>query len=108
MKENFKKFVKANPKLIEYVHNNNTSWQKLYEIYILYGEDEKVWNDYITSKNQKINELINIIKKLNLESIKNGVDSLQKAISILQEMTSKTKDESEIYEKRKKYEDLDD
>ena len=108
MKENFKRFIKANPKLIQYVHNNNISWQNLYEIYALYGEDEKIWNDYVTLKNQKTDELINMIRNLNLESIKNGVDSLQKAISILQEMTSKNKGENEVYEKRKKYEDLDD
>ena len=44
-KEDFKKFVYKNPKLIDYVKQNNISWQSLYEIYDIYGEKEEIWNE---------------------------------------------------------------
>ena len=46
-KEEFKEFVKKNPKLISYVKSNEMSWQKFYELYDLYGEDENIWKDYL-------------------------------------------------------------
>ena len=44
-KEEFKEFVKKNPKLITYVNNNEMTWQKFYEMYDLYGESNEVWKD---------------------------------------------------------------
>ena len=41
-KEKFKSYVKLHPELITFVKNNEMSWQKFYELYSLYGEDEKV------------------------------------------------------------------
>ena len=107
MKENFKKFVKSNPKLINYVKNNNISWQKLYEIYCLYGEDENVWNKYILDTNKNFDDLLDLLKNINLESIKNTVEGLQKVISIIQDF-SFNKSEQETYSKRKEYQNLDD
>ena len=39
-KEEFKQFVRQNPGLIKYVKSGEMSWQKYYEIYDLYGENE--------------------------------------------------------------------
>ena len=47
MKEKFIEFVKNNPKLINYIKEKNGTWQELFEIYTIYGEDEKIWNKYI-------------------------------------------------------------
>lgn len=98
-------FVKKNPSLATYVKNNNSSWQELYEIYSLYGEDNKVWDKYLNNNN--IDDLVKMIQKINLESIKRTVDSLQKAVSILQSIGG-NKENTEQYEKTRKYEDLDD
>ncbi len=107
MIEKFKKFVKSNPKLINYVKKNNVSWQDLYEIYSLYGEDKKVWDKYINDDNG-IEDLISLIKNINLESIKNIVDGMQKAISILQNISSNNSNNNESYEPKGNYDDLDD
>ena len=48
--EAFKNFVKTKPELIKFVQNGKMTWQKFYELYDLYGEDEKVWNKYIYYK----------------------------------------------------------
>ncbi len=105
MKENFIKFVKANPSLVDYVKKNNTSWQDLYEIYALYGEDNDIWKKYLT--NNGVDELINMIKGINLENIKKTTESLQKAVEIIQGLSG-NKNSDEPYEKAVKYEDLDD
>ena len=107
MKENFKIFVKNNPKLIDYVKESNKSWQELYEIYSLYGENEEIWDNYLKDNNTGINELVKMIQKVNLDSVKNTIDSLQKAIGIIQNISGNKK-EDEIYEKSKEYKDLDD
>ena len=49
-KDEFKNFVKKNPSLIKHVKDGSMSWQKYYEIYDMYGEDENVWKDYITKE----------------------------------------------------------
>lgn len=88
-KENFKKFVKNNPSLIKKVTNGDTSWQKLYEIYELYGEDDKAWSNYLektTSAETSIKELISIIKGLDMEKVRHGIEGVQKTISLIQDL----------------------
>lgn len=106
MKDKFKEFVKNNPKLIDYVKNNNKSWQELYEIFALYGEDKEVWNNYLKTNKTGIEDLIKMIQSVNLDAVKNTVDSLQKAIGILKSISNK--ESSEVYEKKEDYKDLDD
>ena len=105
MKEKFKEFVKNNPKLIDYVKNNNKSWQDLYEIYALYGEDSSIWDNYINNNKTGLDELIKMIQGVNLESVKKTVDGLSKAVSIIQSIGTEKPNE---YEQTRKYEDLND
>ena len=49
-KETFKNFVRNYPELGNSVMDNKTSWQKLYELYELYGENSSVWDKYISKK----------------------------------------------------------
>ena len=44
--DEFKNFVKSRPYLVDYVKNNKMTWQKFYEIYDLYGENDSIWNDF--------------------------------------------------------------
>ena len=108
MKEKFIEFVKENPKLINYIKIKKGTWQELYEVYALYREDEKIWNKYILEEeNNGVNDLIRLVRNLNLDGIKTTVEGLQKVISILQNISEK-KDDNEPYEKTRKYEELDD
>ena len=45
-KEEFKKFVKKNPDFADYVRNKTATWQELYELWDMYGEDESVFSKY--------------------------------------------------------------
>ena len=107
-RNDFIKFVKMNPSLVDYVKNNNASWQSLYEVYSLYGEDSSVWNKYLnTNRDNSINELISIIKNINLESVRKVIDGLQKTIGLIQEIGG-VKENVNQYQKSPVYEDLDD
>ena len=107
MKEKFNNFVKLNPRLIDAVKNGDKTWQELYEIYTLYGEDATIWNNYLKDNKTGIEELIKMIQQVNLEKVKDTIDGMQKAISIIQSIGSSKKD-NEVYENSKKYEDFDD
>lgn len=93
-KENFKRFVSKNPSLASKVNSGVTSWQKLYEIYDLYGEDSSVWNKYINRNsntdnigNMNIKDLFNNIKNMNMDTVQKNISSLQKAVEFLQDIT---------------------
>ncbi len=114
--DEFKSFVKTKPELITYVKNNEMTWQRFYEIWDIYGPNSEEWDKYkpkddssvkeSTSENKDesssrmseeksakelfgINDLFNMLKKVDLNSIKNNISGIQKAITLIQDMTSK-------------------
>ena len=120
LKEEFKAFVRTKPELISYVSSGEMTWQKFYEIWSLYGNDDKIWNKYKVKeevKNQGNNEgfsissLIDSIKKVDMNQVQKGVKNIKKAIELLQGLsTSKTTSQSNTssYQPRqlfKKFED---
>ncbi len=98
--DNFKSFVKKNPKLITFVKNGSMSWQKFYELYDLYGEDDNVWNEYVKKEKKEVkqetrnntNSLSNIVemaKNIDAAKLQDGITSIQKAISLFGDMLTK-------------------
>ena len=101
----FKTFVRKNPSLIKYVRTGEMDWQKFYEIYDLYGEEESAWNSYIkkettvssnppSAESKNITEgllgMVSLLKGIDLNTVQNGVSSLQRVVGLLQELGSKT------------------
>ena len=113
-KEKFKDFVKNNPILLKYVKDGKMTWQQFYEIYDLYGEDKEAWKDYLVrdtapAKTTTTFDLANFIKGLDLDGIQNGVTSLQRVLSLLQDMSSnKTNTQTNTYKPRPIYKHFDD
>jgi len=95
--EEFKTFVKKNPKLLRYVKNGESSWQKFYEIYDLYGEEENAWKEYLgvataataTATATSFADIINWVKTINLDSVQQGVNNLQRVLGVVQDLSSK-------------------
>ena len=97
-KENFKTFVRGHPELAQYVMNKKSSWQEFYELYDLYGEDNKVWDSYfnrstiatpgnnLSTKENAMGELIKMVKNVDLKSVQKTVGNLQKTIGLLQDL----------------------
>ena len=112
MKDEFKKFVRKKPELIKYVNSGEITWQNVYEQWSLYGEDDAIWNKY-KKENKKdeslnINSIIDMIKKIDVDNIKKGVNSLQKIIELIQGLTLSDNKVTNSYEPRqifKKFED---
>lgn len=87
----FKEFVSHHPELINVVKNKENTWQDLYEIYDIYGDKEEVWNKYFTSStDNSIGELTNLFKNINMDNVQKHINNAQKAVSLIQELTSKT------------------
>lgn len=90
--DEFKIFVKKNPKLVKYVKTGESSWQKFYEIYDLYGEDDDAWKDYLGVENvsaastASLTDLFGWVKNLNLDSIQSGVNNLQRVLGVVQDL----------------------
>ena len=107
-KENFKNFVYNHPEFIDMIKSGKTTWQKLYELYDLYGEDESVWNRYIspsTKDNIDIKSLFNTLKNINLDSLEENIASIQKAVGLVEEFTRPSEKE-EINAKESKIDEI--
>ena len=112
-KEKFKDFVKSNPILLKHVRDGKMTWQQFYEIYDLYGEDKEAWKDYLvkeqpSTKPTSTFDLANFIKGLDLDGIQNGVNSLQRVLSLLQDMSSNKSTQTNTYKPRPIYKHFDD
>lgn len=121
-KESFKSFVKLHPELATQVMNHKSTWQDFYELYELYGEKGKVWDNYFGNtatigvsskqKSSSMTELINMVKNVDLDSVQKTVGSLQKTIGLLQDIgignTTSTATKASNYEPRPMYKYFDD
>ena len=120
-KEEFKLFVKSHPELIRYVKDGEMTWQKFYETYSLYGKENDVWNKYISSNeeikentNEKkdsvsLTDVIDMVKKVDLNSVQKNITNISKALGIVQSLI--TKDEvntTESYTPRPLYKKFED
>lgn len=130
-KEEFKKFVKNNPRLIKYVKNNEMTWQKFYEMYDLYGEEEGIWKDYIektedtketnTNKTEKVgkagiagltlSEVVNWFKNVDLDGLQEGIGNVQRVLGVVQDFSKKDNTSTEVkqtYKPRPLYKHFED
>lgn len=97
--EEFKKFVKDNPKLINYVKDGSMSWQSFYEMFDIYGGDNDVWNSYLNKEQQNeqikegvkeegnkhissVADVVKMIKNMDVDKVQDGITSLQKAVDL--------------------------
>ena len=114
-KESFKSFIKNRPEIATSVMNGKNTWQSLYELYDIYGEDSTVWNQFNTTTKQiettnkgNFQDIVNIFKNMDLETLQSGVNGLEKAVSLLSDLTSKDEPIVNTYQERpinKYYED---
>ncbi|MBR4619027.1 MAG: hypothetical protein IKO49_06950 [Bacilli bacterium] len=117
-KEGFKDFARLHPELARSVLNDKVSWQKLYELYDIYGEDSSVWNSYLNTssvtanliKDSGLSDIVSTIKGIDLETVQNSIQNMQKAIGLLQEIgIGKAKNiEKSAYEARPMYKYFED
>ena len=91
--DDFKSFVKNNPRLINHVKSGSMTWQKFYEMYDLYGGEHDIWNNFIKKEDvkEKVHEekkkpwddFINMAKNIDVDKIQSGISSLEKALALV-------------------------
>ena len=94
-KEKFKDFVRKHPELINHVKNNKMTWQKFYEVYDMYGEDGDAWKDFLVTKAETTAatfDLMGFLKSLDLDGIQEGINSIQRVLGLLQDMSPSAND----------------
>lgn len=98
-KEEFKSFVQKHPELVSYIKDKKNTWQDFYEIYDMYGDDKNVWDKYkderplteeeSRTKSTSLAELASLVKNINIDNVQKYINNAQKAINVIQELTSK-------------------
>lgn len=93
--EEFKEFVKRNPELVKYVKNDEMTWQKFYEMYDLYGEEEDIWKDYRTvSESTKAAttttgfDFMNWLKNIDIDAFQENINSVKRVVGVLQDLNT--------------------
>lgn len=87
-KERFLQFARSHPELATEVLGGKASWQQLYELYEIYGENNKIWNTYLKNDIDlnSFKEVFNVLKKVDLDSVQNGINNIQRTIGMLQDI----------------------
>lgn len=99
-KEEFKIFARKHPELVSFVKDKSMTWQKFYEIYDIYGEDNKAWESYLNSNNNAtadtLNDFSNKLKNIDINSIQEHIKTAEKALGLISELTNKSESVSPL------------
>lgn len=108
--DEFKLFVKKNPHFAIYIKNGSMTWQKFYELYDMYGEDSKIWDEYKEEdkKTTSLSDIINLAKNIDIDKLQTGVDSLSKAMGLFSDLFSNKSNTRNNYKPRAIYKRFDD
>jgi len=80
--DDFKTFVRTIPSIREEVVKGRYTWQQLYEFYVLYGEDEKMWEPY-KKGNVDLSGILEIIKNVDLDALSRSFEGIQKILDLM-------------------------
>lgn len=111
-KDEFKIFASKNKYLANAVNSGKTTWQKLFEMFDIYGEESDIWNSFKIVKEVKeeknlsstVKSVIDNIKKIDVDKLEENIGSLQKALGFLEEIvvTKDSKKEDKPKKEKKK------
>lgn len=111
-KDEFKIFASKNKYLSNAVNSGKTTWQKLFEMFDIYGEESDIWNSFKIVKEVKeeknlsstVKSVIDNIKKIDVDKLEENIGSLQKALGFLEEIvvTKDSKKEDKPKKEKKK------
>lgn len=117
-KEEFKLFVKNHPELIRFIKTGEMTWQKFFEVYSLYGNDQGVWDKYFkteddnssseTKESMSVSDLIEMVKKVDLNSVQKNITNINKALALVQSLITKEEVPQDTYTPRPLYKKFED
>lgn len=97
--QEFKLFLKDNPKIVKDVRMGKKTWQEIYEYWSLLGEEDEAWNEYKgekkdeeetekTEKGEFISQLLNQLKKMDPDQIQKQIGNISQALGAIQGVIS--------------------
>ena len=114
-KESFKLFASSHQELVSYVKSGEMTWQKFYEIYDMYGEENEVWDEYLTDNETKntnlgVSDIVNYFKNINLDTVQESINSIQRVLGVVGDLTGNktTQQNNNNYEPKPIYKHFDD
>lgn len=102
--DEFRIFINKYPKIKDDVSSGVITWQKVYENWVILGEDDSIWKKYYIddAKNQtstktiedllsqtSIKNIINYVKKIDPDSISKTLNTVQKVLQITQSFSGR-------------------
>ena len=76
--DEFKEFLKTIPSIKQDVLNGRYTWQQLYEIFVMYGKDDKFWLPYKTGNSGfDLNMLLEVIKNIDLNALSSSLEEIR-------------------------------
>ena len=108
--DSFKSFVREHPSFANYIKDGSMTWQKFYELYDMYGEDSSIWDEYKdnSKKSPTLNEILTMAKKIDMNKLQDGVNSLSKAVGLFSDLFVSKSGSSTGYTPRAIYKRFDD
>lgn len=103
--EEFKKFVTTIPGVRDDVLSGRYTWQQLYEIYTMYGENDKFWNVYKKDSGIDLSTIMGLVKNIDLDSVSSGLQSLEKMLNMASGLLIKEEPEAPQRQKYKWYDE---
>lgn len=88
----FKAFLKTIPSIKKDVIAQKYTWQQIYEIYTMYGEDDDFFRPYKTHQ-LDINDVLEIIKNVDLDTLSSSLQSIEKILNIVSTFIVKNKED---------------
>lgn len=91
--DDFKLFIKTKPEVVNKIHNGELSWQMVYEIYDIKGENDPLFqNEKSIKKTEEnksttssINSALKAFQDIDMDKVTNNLQSIQKVLSIFSE-----------------------
>ena len=80
--DDFKAFVRTIPSIKEEVIKGRYTWQQLYEFYVLYGENDKMWEPYKKSQ-VDLTGILDIVKNVDLDALSKSFEGIQKVLDLV-------------------------
>ena len=98
--EKFKEFIKDKEFLIDKVNNKETTWQNLYEIYDLYGEEASIFKNVSQEKEEqnaannasndnRVSSLLKAFEGVDVNKINENLEGVRKILAVLGEFSKK-------------------
>ena len=80
--DDFKAFVRTIPSVKDDVVSGRYTWQQLYEFYVLYGENDKMWDPY-KKPQMDLSGILDIVKNVDLNAFSKSFDGIQKILDLV-------------------------